>query len=50
LDVEKLSLTGLELDGSVFAQGDEFAALEGACQRLLAGACEFAIITGKYSK
>lgn len=48
LDVEKLSRTGLELDGSVFAQDDEFAALQGAYQISLAGSCELAVIAGKY--
>eukprot|EP00804_Cyclotella_cryptica_P024015 CCRYP_020056-RA/>CCRYP_020056-RA protein AED:0.21 eAED:0.21 QI:0/1/0.88/1/0.37/0.33/9/2200/1156 len=46
LDVHKLSLSGLELNDTVFERKDEFTALQCSYRRSISGTSELAIITG----
>eukprot|EP00804_Cyclotella_cryptica_P021186 CCRYP_001485-RA/>CCRYP_001485-RA protein AED:0.02 eAED:0.02 QI:1/1/1/1/1/1/2/1352/1114 len=46
LDVNRISVTGLELDEATFVRDEELASLQSAYQRSVMGSSELAIVTG----
>ncbi|KAL7487783.1 hypothetical protein ACHAW6_013360 [Cyclotella cf. meneghiniana] len=47
LDVEKLLISGLDLNENVFLREDELASIQSSYQRSVTESCEFAIIAGE---
>ncbi|KAL3805300.1 hypothetical protein HJC23_009007 [Cyclotella cryptica] len=47
LDLEKLSLSGLQLSESVLSRQEEFESIQSCYRRSISGSCELAIISGE---
>ncbi|KAL3798700.1 hypothetical protein HJC23_004451 [Cyclotella cryptica] len=46
-DLEKLSSSGLQLNGSLFSRQDEFETIQSCYRRSISGSCEVVIISGE---